>query len=95
MTAAYRAQAPSDAILSVFFGKERIATLLAQGSDTDAAMGIRFYFALNDKGQMTLVAAGATANQNDQTDPEKYVILDMGAPCPGAGCPSTKSPLQG
>jgi len=92
MTSAYR-NTGWNTINSVFFGKDILNQILQQGGDRDPTMGIRFYFALNDKGEMTLVAAGASANQNDQLPGDGYTIADFGSPCPGAGCPTTTSPL--
>lgn len=93
MTKRYRDQAGSSPVRSVFFGKEKLNELLSQGSGAAAAMGIRFYFAHNAKGEIGLVAVGANAEQNDQIG-GTYKILDLATPCPGEGCPPTLSPLE-
>jgi hypothetical protein len=94
MTASYRSTG-WNATKSVFLGKDILNKILNQGGGEDPTMGIRFYFALNDKGEMALVAVGASANQNDQLPAQGYTLADFGPPCPGSGCPTTTSPLEG
>lgn len=89
MTKSYRDSAPAGAIRSVFLGKEKLDELLRQ----NGAMGLRFYFAKDQNGAMALVVVSANAEQNDQLGTNDK-ILDIGAPCPGNGCPSSTSSLQ-
>jgi hypothetical protein len=56
-------------------GKEKIKAIL----DQSECKGIRFYFAVNDKGENTLVLVGADSNQNDMVT---GLIADNGFPCP-------------
>ena len=55
--------------------KEKIKAIL----DQSECKGIRFYFAVNDKGENTLVLVGADSNQNDMVD---GLIADRLFPCP-------------
>lgn len=82
MTAAYRKVQP-DNNLCVFFGRELLKELLEQ----DGAMGLRFYFARNGEGKMTLVTI---ATNNEGRDIQEKVG-NKGELCPSFCC--TDSPL--
>lgn len=84
MTAAYRASMPSGARLGIFYGKDKLNSLLNQ----TGAKGIRFYFALDSNGAQQLVCVAANSSENDMTS----MVLDIGCPCP-AQC-STKNALN-
>lgn len=84
MTAAYRASMPSGGRLAIFFGKDKLNSLIGQ----TGAKGIRFYFGLDANGNQQLVAVAANSSENDMTS----MVLDMGCPCP-AQC-STKNALN-
>jgi hypothetical protein len=75
MTANYRNTIQPGEVIGVFMGKEKIEKILEQPS----CVGIRFYFAINEKGEKTLVLVGTDANQNDIVD---GLIGDNGLPCP-------------
>ncbi|MBS1613635.1 MAG: hypothetical protein JST49_12515 [Bacteroidetes bacterium] len=74
MTAAYRATMPSGGRLGIFFGKDKLNSLLSQ----TGAKGIRFYFALDSNGAQQLVCVAANSSENDMTS----LVLDAGYPCP-------------
>lgn len=84
MTKAWRTGdfGPGDA---VFYGRERLEELL----DQEGVMGIRMYFAVNEKNEKTLVLVGATENEDDL---HNGLILDRGPICPST-C-STSNPLN-
>lgn len=56
-------------------GKEKIKAIL----DQSECEGIRFYFAVNDNGENTLVLVGADSNQNDMVN---GLIADHLVTCP-------------
>lgn len=62
-------------IKGVFFGKDAIMKILNQAN----CVGVRCYFARNDKQESTLVLVGATADQNDMVN---GAVLEWGFPCP-------------
>ncbi len=72
-TAKHRASDPSG-IKGVFFGRNHIEKILAQGE----CKGLRFYFAKGDDNNPTLVMVGADSNENDLLD----LIVDFAQPCP-------------
>jgi hypothetical protein len=78
MTANYRNTIQPGEVIGVFMGKEKIEKILEQPS----CVGIRFYFAINEKGEKTLVLVGTDANKNDIVD---GLIADNAIPCP-SGC---------
>jgi hypothetical protein len=60
-----------------FFGRNILEQLLAQ----EGAMGIRFYYGIDDKGERQLLAVGADADQNDQLENGR-IVADESSPCP-------------
>jgi len=83
-TANYRREFP-DETKAHFFGFEILQKILKQ----DRCMGIRIYYALNEKGEKQLILTGATADGNNQlpatlefnaADPN--TIADASYPCP-------------
>lgn len=75
MTKRYRNTIQPGEVIGVFMGKEKIQAIL----DQNECMGIRFYFAVNDRNERTLVLVGADANQNDMVN---GLIGDETTPCP-------------
>jgi hypothetical protein len=75
MTKRYRDTIQPGEVIGVFMGKEKIKAIL----DQSECKGIRFYFAVNDRGENTLVLVGADSNQNDMVN---GLIADKGYPCP-------------
>ena len=82
-TGRYRVADPNG-IKGVFFGRNHIEKILAQGD----CKGLRMYFAKNPDGSSTLVIVGADSNQNDQLD----LIFQRTVGCP-IKC-STSNPLN-
>lgn len=78
----YQEQANSGDVLSEFFGKEALLSILNQ----EGCVGIRCYFAKRVNGQLSLVLTGADENEDDML--EEGEIAEGGNPCPPA-CPST------
>jgi hypothetical protein len=78
MTKRYRDTIQPGEVIAVFMGKEKIKQMLNQNHSE----GLRFYFAKNDSGELTLVVVSADSDQNDLTD---GLIADGLFPCPG-GC---------
>lgn len=72
-TARHRAANP-DAVKGVFFGKNHIEKILAQGD----CKGLRLYFAENADGSKTLVMVGADSLEDDMLD----FVFEMATPCP-------------
>jgi hypothetical protein len=83
MTERYRRNVPKDGNgvyvlkLGGSFNKEAIGLLTAQ-TEFD---GLRYYFALNDKKEMTVVLVAIDRNGNDIID-TGAIILDHAALCP-------------
>lgn len=75
MTANYRNTIQSGEVIGLYYGKEIIEKILEQ----PGCVGMRFYFAINQKSEKTLVLVGTDANQNDIVD---GLIADWGSPCP-------------
>lgn len=82
MTAQFRTAQPGDN-LCIFFGKDLLTQLL----DQENAKGLRFYFAHNGDGKMTLVTVAADAEGQDILTK----VGNKGTHCPDACC--TDSPL--
>jgi hypothetical protein len=70
-----------------FFGRDIIEEILAQ----TGCMGIRIYYALDDKGAQQLIIVGANASENDLYN---GVIAERSFPCP-TYCDQSSSPLNG
>lgn len=72
---------------AIFFGVEKLQELL----DQNGAVGIRFYFGLDESKELTLVAVGANEKEEDILIPNAELVLDCGIKCPNNCDPS--SPL--
>jgi hypothetical protein len=86
-TANYRATIKQGDTLAHFFGQDIIRKILEE----DGCVGIRIYYAINDKGQKQLLLVGAAENgdnilptENAAASPEDDgpIIADMSKPCP-------------
>lgn len=76
MTQAYRdSTGDPEARKGVYFGKDAIEAILSQ----TGCVGIRFYFAHDDEGKLSLVLVGADANENDL---HTGTLAEFGLPCP-------------
>lgn len=84
-TANYRRANPNG-IKAHFFGNKIIQKIL----DQPGCVGIRCYYALDEKGVQQMIIVGADANENDLYN---GIIAEISSPCPPF-CPS-KSPLIG
>ena len=60
-----------------FFGREILELLLAE----EGAMGIRFYYGLDENGDRQLLAVAADAEQNDLLENEN-IVADDSSCCP-------------
>jgi hypothetical protein len=61
LTFNFRMQAGPDAVLGGFFGKQAVIAILSQ----EAAVGLRYYYGLDDQGQPHLVLVGVDKNGDD------------------------------
>jgi hypothetical protein len=73
-TAKYRASGRGKTN-SHLFGAETVKRLLEQ----EGCVGMRIYYALDDKDEQQLLLVGTDAEGNDMTDGQ---ILDLAIPCP-------------
>ncbi len=60
-----------------FFGKDIINDILNQSG----CMGIRIYYAIDDKDKPKLILVGADANEADMIA-SSQIVADFGMPCP-------------
>jgi hypothetical protein len=84
-TANYRAANP-EAVKAYFYGSSILQSIL----DQEYAVGIRFYYAIDDLDVPQLVLVGVDADGNDLTE---GIVADRGCPCP-TYCDSGSSPLN-
>jgi hypothetical protein len=85
-TANYRAKNPKG-IKAYFFGINPLRRALRQKH----CVGLRMYYALDEKGVQQLVLTGVDAQGNDLFN---GIILDRAIPCPPY-CDNSNSPLNG
>ena len=85
-TSAYRQQAKTDAIRGGLFWKEYVQKLL----DQPGCVAMRYYHAIDDKGNPTIILSGIDAKGDDLTG---GVLLELGPHCP-PWCPSNKELLS-
>ncbi len=92
-TANYRATIKPGETLAHYFGGDLIRRVL---DETDRVVGIRIYYAIDDKGQKQLLIVGADADGNNILPSEgsaksatasEAIIVDKSVPCP-TYCPS-------
>ena len=83
-TANYRKANPNG-IKAHFFGKDIIQRIL----DQDGCVGIRCYYALDEKGVQQMIIVGADKDENDLYN---GIIAEKSLPCP-TYCPKS-SPLN-
>lgn len=87
LTKAYR-DANLNTTNAIFFGVQKLQELL----DQNGAVGIRFYFGINEAKELTLVAVAANSKEEDILIPDAELVLDCGKRCPTNCDPS--SPLM-
>mgnify|MGYP006899135865 CR=1 FL=1 len=63
-----------------FFGRDILEQLLAE----DGAVGIRFYYGLDDNNERQLLAVAADAEQNDLLESDN-IVADESSCCPPYG----------
>ncbi len=85
MTAAYRLDKAPDERLGGYFSRTAIEDIL----DQEDAVGIRYYYGLDEGGERVLVLVGADQNGNDLT---AGAIREKSFPCP-PWCADVNSPL--
>jgi hypothetical protein len=73
-TANYRAAEGENATKASFYGREILQKLL----DQDGCIGIRIYYAIDERGQKQMVLVGADVDGNDLVE----MIVDSGVVCP-------------
>lgn len=75
LTKAFRAEAPSNAVLAHYFGKDALQKALEQ----PGCVGLRMYYGKHADGSPTLVLVGVDNNGNDIKNGH---ILQRALPCP-------------
>ncbi|MBA4313143.1 MAG: hypothetical protein C0417_11000 [Chlorobiaceae bacterium] len=75
LTGKYREQAEIGAIKGGLFWKEYVQKLL----DQPGCVALRYYYALDDKGNPTIVLVGVDGDGNDMTN---GIILEISPFCP-------------
>ena len=93
-TANYRKTINPDETLAHYFGQDIIHRLL---NESDRVVGIRIYYAIDDKGQKQLLLVGVDAEGNNilpaegaaksDMDEGEPIIVDKSYPCP-TYCPN-------
>jgi hypothetical protein len=78
--------ANSEATRAHFFGRDIIEEILSQ----TGCVGIRIYYALDEKGAKQLIIVGANSSENDLYN---GVIAERSFPCP-TYCDQNSSPLN-
>lgn len=70
----YRGKSPNE-VQGHFFGRTAIKNILAQAN----CVGIRIYYALDEKGQKQLIVVGVTSEENDLYT---GLLAERSNPCP-------------
>jgi len=87
-TKTYRNSSNYDGVNAIFYGKNKLNTLLGQ----EGCVGIRIYKGIDDSGVPVMVLVGTDANENDILG---SYVLERGTPCPqNCGGGGTTNPLQ-
>ncbi len=89
-TASFRNSGQFAGIKGIFYGKNKIKTLINQSG----AVGIRVYPGIDETGAPVMILVGCDANENDIMGTN---ILERGSPCPPScgGGGGVTNPLQG
>ena len=64
MTRNFQLQAAPDQIIGGFFGKDAVLAIISQ----EGAVGLRYYYGLDDEGTPHIILIGVNADGNDMTD---------------------------
>lgn len=79
MTRNYRERKTDDQVLGGYFSKDGLLKLLEQ----DECIGLRYYYALDAKGNQQLVLVGVANDENGNTnDMTDGLIADLSPTCP-------------
>jgi len=75
LTFNFRMQAGPNAVLGGFFGKDAVLAILGQ----EGAVGLRYYYGIDDDGKPHIILIGVTKDGNDMTD---GLLAERSAICP-------------
>ena len=90
MTRNFQLQTAPDQIIGGFFGKDAVLAIISQ----EKAVGLRYYYGLDDEGTPHIILIGVNADGNDMTD---GLLAERATKCPPY-CPESNdlnSPLLG
>jgi len=79
MTRNFQLQAAPNQIIGGFFGKDAVLAIISQ----DGAVGLRYYYGLDDEGTPHIILIGVNADENDMTD---GLLAERALMCP-PNCP--------
>ncbi|MCH6558974.1 hypothetical protein IH799_01320 [candidate division KSB1 bacterium] len=75
MTRNFQLQSASDQIIGGFFGKDAVLAIISQ----EGAVGLRYYYGLDDEGTPHIILIGVEADGNDMID---GLLAERAAACP-------------
>ncbi|MCH8954332.1 hypothetical protein IIA28_03280 [candidate division KSB1 bacterium] len=75
MTRNFQLQTAPDQIIGGFFGKDAVLAIILQ----EGAVGLRYYYGLNDEGTPHIILIGVNADGNDMTD---GLLAERSTMCP-------------
>ena len=75
MTRNFQLQTASDQIIGGFFGKDAVLAIISQ----EGAVGLRYYYGLDDEGTPHIILIGVEADGNDMID---GLLAERAAACP-------------
>ena len=81
MTRNYQLQTAPDQIIGGFFGKDAVLAIISQ----EKAVGLRYYYGLDDEGTPHIILIGVNADGNDMTD---GLLAERSTKCP-PHCPES------
>jgi len=88
MTRNFQLQAAPNQIIGGFFGKDAVLAIISQKE----AVGLRYYYGMDDEGTPHIILIGVSADGNDMTD---GLLAERATQCPPS-CPESNdlnSPL--
>ncbi len=88
MTRNFQLQAAPNQIIGGFFGKDAVLAIISQ----EGAVGMRYYYGMDDEGTPHIILIGVSADRNDMTD---GLLAERATKCPPS-CPESNdlnSPL--
>ncbi|TDI82281.1 MAG: hypothetical protein E2O79_06655 [Caldithrix sp.] len=81
MTRNFQLQTAPDQIIGGFFGKDAVLAIISQ----EKAVGLRYYYGLDDEGTPHIILIGVNADGNDMTD---GLLAERSTKCP-PHCPES------